>query len=322
MYFIRGNENYFIDEEVAKISNALQSQYGENFKVYLFSQQFNFEEVVDLISNTDIFSTNKLLIFKDLLWFNEKNAKVDKNLVDEFLYLISTAVSDSTIVFTNFQEKYAKTFKPSELYKFIEKNAKLIEVEKLSDRQIYAFVQKLIKSRGGTIDDFTLVELVSSLPNNLNLIENEITRLMLEKKEITPGMIANSNLSISSNISYAFSDAFIKFNSFSEIIKKLQEQLNYGIHPSQILAQIAQILSDCQRIYFLKKQAQSLDNIAKSLNLHIYRIKLLNSLLIKLEYSQVKRSLNELSKLDEDIKNDRIDGGLGLKIFLLNLINM
>ena len=78
MYLIKGNENYFIDSKIEEIKSELAKK-NKSLKVISFFEHANFEDIIVAISNIDIFSTNKLIIFKNMDFLNEKT-KINKNI--------------------------------------------------------------------------------------------------------------------------------------------------------------------------------------------------------------------------------------------------
>ena len=81
MYLIKGNENYFIDSKIEEIKLELAKK-NKSLKVISFFEHANFEDIIVAISNIDIFSTNKLIIFKNMDFLNEKT-KINKNTKEE-----------------------------------------------------------------------------------------------------------------------------------------------------------------------------------------------------------------------------------------------
>lgn len=318
MYLIKGNENYFIDSKIEEIKSELAKK-NKSIKVISFFEHANFEDIIVAISNIDIFSTNKLIIFKNMDFLNEKT-KINKNIIDMFLLELNNIDENTEIIFSQFIEKNDPNFVPSPIFKYIEKKAINFNVKKIDDREVFQFVSKLISSKGGKIDSYVLHEFLSFLPNDLSLINNEIDKLLIENKNITSSMIIDNNLSLSSNIEWAFSNALIKYGNIADIFRKFYEQLNFGSTGINILEQITRILYDTQYIYFLKLELDSLEDVAQKSGINIYRVKLLDSFVIKVGYETIKKLIKSLAQLDVDIKKGLIDENLGIKTFMLTLL--
>jgi len=196
--FYKGFNYYFIDSKIEEIKSELAKK-NKSLKVISFFEHANFEDIIVAISNIDIFSTNKLIIFKNMDFLNEKT-KINKNIIDMFLLELNNIDENTEIIFSQFIEKNDPNFAPSPIFKYIEKKAINFNVKKIDDREVFQFVSKLISSKGGKIDSYVLHEFLSFLPNDLSLINNEIDKLLIENKNITSSMIIDNNLSLSSNI--------------------------------------------------------------------------------------------------------------------------
>ena len=64
---------------------------------------------------------------------------------------------------------------------------------------------------------------------------------------------------------------------------------------------------DSQYIYFLKLELDSLEDVAQKSGINIYRVKLLDSFVIKVGYETIKKLIKSLAQLDVDIKKGLID---------------
>ncbi|AWX69209.1 DNA polymerase III subunit delta [[Mycoplasma] anseris] len=319
MYLIVGNEQYFIDKKVEELVLDFKKNNGLDIQIFNYSFDLDVEELISLIDTNDIFSSKKIILLKELNILNAKN-KTNKQTLEDIIDLLKKSSNDLLIIFTKFQEKYDKSFSASLLFEFLNKEAIKITVEKLNDKSLFSFINNYVIEQGGKIEQTALIELLNNMPNNIELITNEINKLMLEDKFITEQMVRDNNLSLSNNIDFAFTNELLKFYNEKVIIKKYQEQLEYGVSPSNILNQIANVLNDVQNIYLLKSQKKDLETIAKELKIHIFRIKLFNTFLIKIGYEKIKFLINQLANLDYDIKNGKIDEENALNTFILELI--
>lgn len=318
MYLIKGDENYFIEQKTREIVQNFALQNNHEIRVINYSIDIDIEKFVSEIFDVDIFSPKKIIVLQNIDFLNAKS-KIKPTLLDEIIHILETKNDDIEIVFTQYIAKYDKTFTPSKVFNFLLNNAVVIDCKKLSDWALTQFVAKMIEQKGGKTDVWTVTTLLLSLPNDLQIINNEIDRLMLLNKNITIQMIQNNTLNIGSNIDFAFSNAFIDYSSISEIIAKLQEQLNYGISASQIISQMTNILYDAQWLYFLKNKYSSDAEINKILNMNEYKLKLTRSFLEKIGYSKIKKLTTKLAKLDKDIKLGYVDEIIGIETFMLNL---
>ncbi|RMA77526.1 DNA polymerase III delta subunit [Metamycoplasma subdolum] len=318
MYLLKGDENYFLDENLKKIVQEIKENLNEEVEIYHFSFKVNIEELIGAIENSDIFSSPRIVILRNCDFMNEKS-KVNQKVSEDIIKLLSYVSDDTHIIFTQYVEKFDKNFVPSEIFDFVLKNAEVIECNKMNEKMLFNFVLNYVKKQCGEIDEMALATLISNLPNDLSIIISEANKLLSENKYITLTMVENSSFSLSSKIDFAFLDALIKFESFSEILKKFNEQVNFGQSSAIIISQIAKTLSDAQTIYFYKKDKTKIEDICQRMQIHQYRLKLLNNFLIRVTYEKIKIWIQELSKLDQEIKLGIVDENIGLETFIVNL---
>ena len=69
-----------------------------------------------------------------------------------------------------------------------------------------------------------------------------------------------------------------------------------------------------------KLELDSLEDVAQKSGINIYRVKLLDSFVIKVGYETIKKLIKSLAQLDVDIKKGLIDENLGIKTFMLTLL--
>lgn len=321
MYLIKGDEDYFIRKKINEIIDKEKNDDSEDLELIKFYDFFTLEELADALNNTGLFYNKKIIIIKNPFIFNTKS-KFSKNLIEEFINLIKGSINDPNIVFIFTQEiyKYDKNFSPSLAFNFINKNSKIIQVEKINESRLFSFVNTMIKEKGGKINESTLFNFLSLMPNNLSLIENEIDKLLLINKEITNDIVNQNNFSVANNIEFALSDAVLKWNSSESIIKSLNQQLEYGIDISLILSQISTILLNAKSISILRKQNTSNEEISKIINIHPYRVKLHWDFFLKIGEKKLNEMIANISQIDVNYKLGEIssDTFIGLiNIFLL-----
>ncbi|WP_369086066.1 DNA polymerase III subunit delta [Metamycoplasma spumans] len=319
MILITGNENYFIKKEIEKIIKEIENKNSINLEIITFYDDVDLEQLSDTLFDNDIFSEQKLIIINNPIFFNSKN-KYKKEEAIKFQNLIVEGDIYNHIIISQEIQKYDKTFVASDIFKKMKSESKVIEVEKINDKDMYKFVNSLIKERGATIDDLALIKFVSSMPNDLFLIEREIEKLLLLNNSITEKNIDDNNFSMSNNIEFALSDALLKFNSSSDIIKKINEQISFGQSNSQVIAQIASIISQAKDINILLNLGLNAQAISDEISMHIYRVKIFIDFIRKISENKLNNLIKVIAKYDEDLKKGLIEDSNALKSILLEII--
>ncbi|WP_330463581.1 DNA polymerase III subunit delta [Metamycoplasma gateae] len=321
MYLIKGDEEYFINKKINEIINQTDQDELSEIEIIKFYDYFTLDELSDALGNTGLFFTKKIIVLKNPFVFNNKN-KYSKNSINNFIELIKTSSEDENITYIFSQEinKYDKTFQPSSAFTFISKISNIIEVNKVSERNIFSVAYNIIKENGGTIKDADLLDFLANMPNNLSLIEAEIKKLLLIDKNITKKMIDDNNFFASNNIEFALPESILKWEKPQIIIKKINEQIEYGINESQIISQISSILYNAKSIHVLRKKNKQNEEIAKILNIHPYRVKLHIDFLYKIGTKKLDELILSMQKIDFNFRKGKINSSVFIGLVKLNLL--
>ncbi|MGX9357801.1 DNA polymerase III subunit delta [Mycoplasma sp. 773] len=308
MYLIKGNENFLINKKINEIINKEKTIEVGDIEIVKFYDFFTLEELSDALNNNSLFLNKKIILFKNPFIFNIKNKYANSLCIDEFIKIINASLSDANLIliFTQEINKYDKSFLASRAFAFINDNSTTINIEKISDKELFSFVYKMIKTKGGTIKDKVLIDLLSMLPHNLEIIESEIDKLLLINKDISEKMINDNNYAVSNNIDFALSEAMLKCQDTKTIIKKINEQISYGIEHNYVISQISAILLNAKTIGILKSIKLTNDEIAKMLNIHIYRVKLHYDFFNRIDINTLNQLIIDLANIDLDFKKGNI----------------
>lgn len=188
IYFLMGDETYFIDKITDFIANnALPPEQHAFNQIIMYGKDVN----VALIDNTarrfPMMSERMVVIVKEA-----QNIKSFDNLVH-----YAKKPLDSTVLVINY--KYKKLAKNKKVYKEIAKNGIVFESKKLYDNQIPDWITKYLAEKKQTIDPNATRMLVDYLGTDLSKISNELDKLMISLKvgaQITPKDI-EENIGIS-----------------------------------------------------------------------------------------------------------------------------
>ncbi|WP_427902870.1 DNA polymerase III subunit delta [Metamycoplasma alkalescens] len=322
MYLIKGDENYFIDEKINEIIKNETNNNQEEIEFIKFYDFFMLEELADAINNQGLFFNKKIIIFKNPFLFNIKNKNVNEKLINDFIELIKSFSQDQNTILIFSQEiyKYDKNFFASKAFNYIDKNSQVIQVKKIEEKNLFSFVFSMVKNLGGNISDQALIFLLEIMPNNLDLIKQEIKKLLLIEKNITKQMIEDNIFSMSNNIEFALSEAILKWQSQSQIIKKINEQIQYGFDANQIISQIASILLNTKVIAILRKKNLGNDVIAKIINIHPYRVKLHLDFFSKIDSNKLNKIIEEIATIDLNLKKGYLNDELAMNLIILKLL--
>ena len=182
VYWLEGEESYFIDKVVDFAENHILSEAESSFnKTVFYGRDTNWADIVTTCRRYPMFSEIQLVIIKE--------AQYLKDIENLESYIANPLAS--TILVVAYKDKKVdgrKTFG-----KTIKQNGVLLTTKKFYDNEIPGWVSNLVKAKGFVISEKALYLLIEHIGNDLSRIENEINKLAINiiNKQITEDDIEN-----------------------------------------------------------------------------------------------------------------------------------
>jgi DNA polymerase III subunit delta len=190
VYFLMGEESYYIDEVSDYIAANVLSEADKSFnQTVMYGKDIEVARIIDACRRYPMMAPYQVIIVKEAQ--NVKN-------IDDLLVYVEKPLK-STILVVNF--KYGKLDKRKKLSGAIEKNGGvLLTSEKLYENKIPAWITAYLTKHGFGISPEGAALLTEFLGADLSKIVNELGKLMITMpeglKKITPDMI-EKNIGIS-----------------------------------------------------------------------------------------------------------------------------
>ena len=222
IYFLSGEESYYIDEISNFIENNVLDEAEKDFnQTIVYGKDIVLSGILGLAKEFPMMSDYKLVIVKEAQNLKElnKNASSDEdggnkteanNAAAQFLNYINHPQKSTILVFCF---KYKTIDKRSAIAKALQKNAVFLETKKMYDNQIPDWISNYVKEKNYSISPKASFLLSEFLGSDLSKITNEINKLLISLptgKEITPEMIQD-NIGISKEFNvFELQDALAK----------------------------------------------------------------------------------------------------------------
>ncbi len=177
IYWLEGEERYFIDQLVDYAEKNILSEAEASFNLTVFyGKDAAWPDVVNACMKYPMFSDRQLVILKE--------AQQMKDL-DKLEGYISNPLA-STIFIVAHKDK--KVDGRSKLARLIKAKTEVFTANKLKDHLLPDWAEKEIESRGYTISPRALQLLVAHIGNDLSRMQNEVDKVLLNiksRKQIT-----------------------------------------------------------------------------------------------------------------------------------------
>lgn len=309
IYLLYGDNNYLINKKIEEINKKIDKLSINTYDL----ENIDINNIIDDASTIDLFNDKKSIIVYNSYIFNatvnKKQKEQNLNNLEEYL---NNSNPNTILIFVTNNQKLDERKK---ITKLIKKIGNVIEYNNELD------IKKLTKELfdGYTISTECINVFIDRVGNDIYIIENEIEKIKLYKDDnvITMDDIylltkKNINLDIFNLIENIINkDINNAYYEYQEIIK--QEE------PIKILIMLANQFRIIYQAKELYKKGYTEGDIASTLGIHPYRIKLAISKSRNYDSKTILNYLYELANIDIDIKTGKIDPNLALELFILKI---
>ena len=189
IYFLMGEETYYIDKISDYIENTILQESEKGFnQMTLYGRDVTVEDIVSNAKRYPMMADYQVVIVKEA---QDLSRTIDK--------LLDYAKNPQPTTVLVFNYKYKKLDKRKAIYKAISKVGEIFESKKLYENQVADWITRVLSGQGYSITPKASQMLVEFLGNDLSKIENELNKLKIvlpKNSQITPEAI-EQNIGIS-----------------------------------------------------------------------------------------------------------------------------
>lgn len=172
IYWLEGEEDYFIDKVIDYAEHHLLTESEASFNLTIFyGRDTAWPDVLNACRRYPMFSEKQVVLIKeaqDLKGIDKLEAYVEKPL-------------SSTLLFVAYKGK--KVDGRTKLAKLLKDKAVMMTAKKLYDNALPEWTSELVKEKGYAISKKALFLLIDHIGNDLSRLSNEIDKLALNLKE-------------------------------------------------------------------------------------------------------------------------------------------
>ena len=166
VYWLEGEEEYFIDKAIDYAEHHILNESEASFNLSVFyGKDANWADVLNACRRYPMFAERQVVLLKEAQQMKD---------VEKLEPYIETPLS-STVFVISYKEKKLDARK--KFAKLVKENGVLVTTKKMYDKDVPAWTQELVHSKGLTISPRGLALLVDHIGNDLTRIENEIDKL-------------------------------------------------------------------------------------------------------------------------------------------------
>lgn len=309
IYLIYGNDYGLIKREIDKITNKIEDVVKYDLSVD------KIDELLDDASCISLFGDKKVLVGENALFLTTTPGNVNHDLDYLNKYLLDEN-HENIVILSVVSDKLDERKK---LVKTLKNTVKVIYKELINEKDLPKFVTNEFKNEGYEIDYKTASYFVNYVGKNVDILLSEINKMILYKendKNITINDIDEiSSKGFNDNV-FDLCDGIMK-KDFKKIYACYHDLMVLKEEPIKIIAMLGTQFTLVYQAKLLSKEGSSQKQIADTLKVHPYRVKLA----LETDYMmyEIKDVLKKLHDLDYKIKTGKIDKNVGLENFLLYL---
>lgn len=313
-----------VDALIEKKSDEIINHYldGERdefnyvkFDLYETSISSAIEEALTL----PFLSDKKVVHIKNAYLFTGE--KVTNNInqnVDQLIGFIEQYDGETLVVFDVFNEKLDERKK---LVKSVKKNARLNKIDQMTEQEIKQWIKSYLNEQYKDIKEDALVEFLELTGIQFNIIKAELDKLVLfiGDEAVINKQDVKDIVSRSLEQNVFLLTEYIQKGQKEKSINLLKDLINMKEEPIKLLA----LITSNYRLYYqckiLASKHYSEQQIAKTIGVHPYRVKLALRIVRKLSLERLLATIDVCAETDYDLKSSYMDKVLILELFILKI---
>ncbi|WP_042223403.1 DNA polymerase III subunit delta [Oceanobacillus manasiensis] len=321
VYMIYGTETYFIEKLKKELIKQVLGQDKENLSIYELDET-PIQEVVTDTETYPFFGGRKLVFANNPVFLKAKPDKIsfehEVNVLEKYL---SHPVDYTVLVLIAPYEKIDERKKVSKLLK---KQATVAICNPIKEYEVNKWIKDLAVQFNITIDQDALEIFETELSTNLQMLENELTKLALYvgengiiTREVAEKLIAHT----ADNSSLRLVDAVIEGDLYKAIaiakdLQKLKEE------PIALIGLLSFQFRTILRVKLLKQKGYTQAQMQKQLGVHPYVIKIALSRERRFQLHVLQLIMDKLANADAAMKVGGMEKELTLELLLYDLVQI
>lgn len=310
IYLIFGEEYYLKNIYEKKIIDSIvpKSVKMMNFDI-LEGKTVEVSRIKEICDTLPFMNEHRAVLIRNSQLFVE-GRKAETEKITEYIKEIP-----KTTILLFFEEKVDKRLK---LFKEVKKFGDIFEFNNLNEKELCQWILKKFYENNKKISDATAIYLIRNIGDSMELLSNEINKLISYKEfeEITKQDIDEiCTKSIESKI---FDLVGAIGNKNIEKAMNVYKGLIFNkVSPFMILSMIARQFRIILQVKYLNKQGKSINNIAKELGLRDFVVK--EALLQSNNFTNkvLLEAINECLEIDNKSKTGFIQDELGVEMLIV-----
>ncbi|MDU7695563.1 MAG: DNA polymerase III subunit delta [Staphylococcus sp.] len=313
-----------VPELVEKKSNEIVESYLNEKKDDFNYVKYNLydtscNQIIEEALTMPFISEKKAIVVKNAFIFTgekvSKDIQPNNEQVNEFLEKYD---GENFIIFEVYQNKLDERKK---ITKTLKKTSKLAKVEQMSEQEIKNWIKNKLHENFKDIKQDALDLFIELTGINFNIVSQELEKIILflgERTTINKKDVEEIiNRSLEQNV-FLLTEYIQKGEKY-KAIQLIKDLIVMKEEPIKLLA----LITSNYRLYYqckiLSRKGYSGQQIAKTINVHPYRVKLALNQVKHYQLTHLLNIIDQCAETDYKLKSSYMDKQLILELFILSL---
>lgn len=305
VYLIYGTEIYDVQRYVEKMKKSIPNlQNGVNFFTL---DKTNIDSLKDTMDSVSFFGLRKFILVKDI------NLKFNKAVLED--------ITNPELLLVFVEESVDKR---TAEYKYLAKNAKVVECNKLNEKDAVMFVIRMLSSYKIKVAEDTAKYLISVCTQDKQILINEFRKIVayLGEDSILTKEVIDKICSKTLDAKIFDLMDFVLAKKKTEALNMLDDLIASKTYIGQITSMMFKQIKQMYEIKLMEEKIRKEGinvNIATTLGIHPFVYSKLNGFAKSYTKTELENILLDFDEYDTGMKQGKIDAIIGLKQIILKI---
>lgn len=317
LQLIYGSNTMRITEMAKEKAGSFLEEPDEFSLVTLNYRETTIEAIIEESQTLPFLSDRKAVVVNDAFSFTGARVKSEVNHdIDRLVDYLTNKNDDTLLIFKVFNEQLDNRKK---ITKVMKQKGSVTEVAEMNEQEIRQYLSGMLTENEVAMDKNAMDTFISRTGINYETVTNEMNKLILyADAEITEDDVeAVVSISLEQNI-FKLTDLILSRNK-AKAVRLLRELILQKEEPMQLLHLIIAQFRLLYQVKLLVSQGYQPDNIAKSLKVHPYRVKLASRDVGKYSQEVLESKMVMCRDIDYKFKSSYLDRETLFELFVLEI---
>ncbi|WP_243386260.1 DNA polymerase III subunit delta [Bacillus kexueae] len=322
VYLFIGNDSFLISETMRLIEeNAVMEEEKDfNYSVHDM-EEVEIDVAIEDAETLPFMGEKRVVMLKNPYFFSseKRKDKLEHNLKRLEQYLQQPAPYTILAIFA----PYEKLDERKKITKVLKKHAEVVDLNEFSEKETVSWIQSVVEEEHVVIKDEAIERLMMLTGSNLMLMQNELKKLCtyvgaggVITEELVRQLVART---LEQNI-FELMDLVMQ-KKRHDAMQLLYDLLKTNEEPIKILSLLTSQFRLLLQVKQLVQTGYSQPQIASTLKVHPFRVKLANQKARNFREEELASILKQLADSDYAMKTGKMEKELVLELFLMKLFS-